>query len=370
MAIFKTGINKKNIFVYLLANYELIMSICDGHWLNNSQELDNYHVATGVGRYDEAGKWRNLACPFEMTKYSCFWHGDTERAWRLSRKRFSPNSSKCRKFTPLDFLESLRGRQILFLGDSITDQILDFLACTLRSYTAVVTNIEWLVLDEVKNMRARNFDRLSGKKGTFDKNTICPFGALHCHHGSASFRFPVYGLSIYKSLIHQFWEPSQLYNPLRKNMIYDDDILIINMGIHFNDESAYKKSLMVLRNTLLSNFSEHGVSRPKKVFFLESTPQHFSKNPNGYYGGFEDGTKETKCVPIVNSSDWRNDCAKTILGDIVTVIPIAQSLAVEFDAHVGYSPLSPSVRIDCTHYCSSSGIFRFIHRMIYNYITQ
>lgn len=78
------------------------------------------------------------------------------------------------------------------------------------------------------------------------------------------------------------------------------------------------------------------------LFFLESTPSHFysPSNINGYWHSDYIRSK-SNCTPFENVSstsllDWRNRIPNEVFKNSkLTVIPIAEDLYSQYDAHMG-----------------------------------
>ena len=162
------------------------------------------------------------------------------------------------------------------------------------------------------------------------------------------------------------------------------DIVIINLGMHYNDLYDFEKHLTLLKDDLKGITERRKATNSKFIswHWLETFPQHFQ---NGYYSPGVKSHKNTieslkSSTIAINSSlmnchriedmrhyhtnDWRNRLAEDVLSSFKTterVIKIAEPLYSQWDAHVDYgdSRRDPEHEPDCTHYCTGSGVFRF-----------
>ena len=341
-------------------------AICDGEWVHDARgntygglwDGREWHIADkwnsalegGRGSYNDSSTWFNSACATQMTHQSCFWTGDTSRAKSLTERVFKPfNEKGCRNFYPFDFLKLLKGRTLLFLGDSVSFQIVNSLVCAVY-----------------KHAQSKLFLRFT-YPSLYQKAEICPFGSLHCLLHETYCHFENEDIRITHQMMLKFGAADNLYAPIKHHFLTNDDIVVVNFGIHYNDEVSYKEDLELFREVILSNFSDKGCSKPH-ILFMQTSPQHF-RSSNGYFESPEKSTFE--CVPIPsNFSDWRNECLDSILSEDVRIIRIAQGLYSEYDTHVGSFQFMPSQYADCTHFCYPSAIFSYIHRVIYNTILQ
>ena len=75
---------------------------------------------------------------------------------------------------------------------------------------------------------------------------------------------------------------------------------------------------------------------------------------------------------LVAEHDYRNAILHALLknDNVFTIIPIAHGLYSQWDAHVEGSKIVSYAGFDCTHWCYPSGVFKFVQRMVYNYIVR
>ncbi len=302
------------------------------------------------------------ACPTESLLRSCYFHTDKNYSTiqLLEMRKFKPKNPKCLQFEPFGFLELIRNRRIIMLGDSIMTQIFASLVCALYRVTYSTYDMD--------------FHKLWGSQC----NEInCPFGqGKHSHLLGGWINFPLVNASIVQVGQYNFnyqevsGHLKRITIPLTKH-----DIVIYNFGIHYNNEDEFKYAIKDLKAdfpNLLATFSEDRNNQPQ-WFFLGTTPQHFDTPKTGYYKQETKDYHKTYCDPFANETetfeaDWRNRMAeKALVGfhDHLHYIPMARGMYSQYDVHVGLEPL-PYAPIDCTHWCYPSNIFKYVHMIIYN----
>lgn len=182
------------------------------------------------------------------------------------------------------------------------------------------------------------------------------------------------------------------------------------MGLHFNEPNGYRT---VLRS-FVARFANETLY-PTSLYFMETLPQHFPTFPNGYFhkevyhnlsdplfhyadrgckpihlseakaDELLDDEDKTTANPWKNDAlhevrDWRNDILHEVLdGTRWKILSLAKELHSQYDAHLGYANNwnahelmkgQPVVNLDCLHWVSDSGVFRYILTKIYNKILQ
>lgn len=134
------------------------------------------------------------------------------------------------------------------------------------------------------------------------------------------------------------------------------------------------------------------------LLFLETTPQHFNSE-SGYFVSsnskqkFENLSLATNthgllCDRIFNFTvakqlDWRNNIARQLLDDTstshklnVTIVSLCKVLLSQWDSHPDRFMHVKKVEDDfmymrdCSHWCTASGVLRFVIRQLYNSLIQ
>ena len=94
--------------------------------------------------YDKANLWSLYACAAESKIYSCQWMGiEKDRDLRLQRRIWKPKNKECLDFYTSDFLETIRGRNVLLVGDSIMAQLFSALVCEIYQDSESQLLQEW-----------------------------------------------------------------------------------------------------------------------------------------------------------------------------------------------------------------------------------
>lgn len=331
---------------------------CDGDWVTVSHDLPLYHLDESralMNRSNVEQSVRNFldsACPGQRSAYSCYFTADSpkalQRAGLLERRDFQllPNSP-CVPYTPAAFLKLMRNRKMLMIGDSISAQIWQSFVCSLYRIDESYFDVEyWIEPDCVDPHKCPA--RPAPKHG----HIVDGYLAMRSTKTQMIFEF--------RSVHGKLKELSRL---VQKNNLNENDIVVINYGIFYNSRSEYEAMLQNLSQSL-----QLVLGHPSSpfIFFRHSTPQHFDT-----VDGFDDSSRNRSSYECVNSSsfekDWRNTLAEDIIRPLTKqypsrfgMIPISYGLYGQHDAHAGNG--------DCTHYCSPSGIFRYIHTITYNAI--
>jgi hypothetical protein len=88
----------------------------------------------------------------------------------------------------------------------------------------------------------------------------------------------------------------ELQHQIKIFNISENDMVILNFGLHFNDEKKYGD---IVKQFLSDYHNPNKTPIKPKLFFQESMPQHFTRMTakNGYYNKYE---AATYCDPIGN----------------------------------------------------------------------
>eukprot|EP00667_Euglena_gracilis_P012418 EG_transcript_12748 len=264
--------------------------------------------------------WKAAACPLEMTAYSCYWHN----ASRGSAVEHRPIPTAHRAFPVAAFEELLRCRDVIFVGDSITRQFWQTLACMLRrpdtqySYTG---------------------DQRSDTK-------LCPFGTEHCRITGGCATFPPLRVRVC------FFGDHMLQRRLPAYGLHNDSVFVVNSGYHYHDQNLYRLAL----RRFTADYTQMPVSDRPFVVWHETPAQHFARHPSGYYLG---SRKYVACEPMPDAKagwahDWRNRLGEYYVS--AAGIPILRLWNVTqplWDWHVVHNGRTDrgTEPIDCTHYC-------------------
>ena len=354
-----------------------------GEWEDDKSQHHNLRVqavartSLAVVKEKERKKilddWHREACVAETAMHSCYARGDEKRAAMLEGRRWRPKSSACRSFRPADFLLHMQGRKLLLYGDSVTMQVWQALVCATSSVADAVVDIDWF--------------RHNASTQLYYNDQTCPFGAEHCHLHGGTAHFRGFNVSLTYKLfgfyerianprnsapLYNAYVPGLLAEIATTNSLGQGDVLVTNFGLHAHRRGEYRERLTNLAKDHRERAAVGGGF--PRVFFLETFPQHFF-GPSGYYDLVErEDAVDMIChkLPEANRStsralDWKNTMAREILaGGGPEVIPVAEALRSQWDAHVQLSKVVNMAQADCTHWCSPSGVFTFVLTMLYN----
>ena len=341
-----------------------VRGYCEGQWVDTTPSPPQRYRPFASRRssdentslYDRSIAWMASACPLEEQRHSCYFNSNDlgNRAQLLEDRFWKPDQNDCLQYLPSHFLESVAGRNIVLYGDSTMAQVWTALVCSIYSVADVIPHLSW-----AGNLRNKEFSCIDHKK--------------HCKlsSGTAVIRSANLTISYYET----YGYDSRNFKPSISKMA-TDDIIIWNVGLHSNSFEDLRSNLEPLFvdivGLMTSMLAPH-------LLFLETFPQHFhptSEISNGYFWWPNESVKFNHCAPILNPSwhqfDWRNRVVEDLARKYNVrnvIIPIADGLHLQWDAHVEYSTVANNPnQIDCTHFCYPSGIFNFVLLKIYNFL--
>jgi hypothetical protein len=241
-------------------------------------------------------------------------------------------------------------------------QIFSSLACSLAHATTHSLNIDW-------KFHQGGTNEVSNK--VFN-NITCPYNAYHCHFLKATITFPEYHMSIaYGGLTRQHSATDMLAH----YKLRPQDIMLFNFGLHMNTAGYFQYTLDLFVKSLRKL---PAASKRPHLFYMETTPTHFDV-PSEQVGYYVKGIKKTACAPVNISSveEYRKIAFRThldsleALRDNITVIRVVDALLSQYDSHVdGDSEAVHFSLADCVHFCSDSGVFRFLQTTFLNHFVM
>lgn len=248
------------------------------------------------------------------------------------------SDARCMPFHPVNFFTHLQNKTLIFIGDSIMEQIFEQLLLNLYAWSNIVSRY----IVPPRHM-----------EDSFHEAHVPEVGMFLLRHDLYTYE----GFNNFRAQYHVHgW--------------HDDHIIIFNIGIHYNNASEYEEDLRQLAVELRA---ENNL-----FLFLQSTPQHFGGD-DGYYMSTP-RSMHLACQPLTGATlteqitlDWRNAIAEEVFRfhPRVRIVRIAAALYERWDSHVEmrsemFTQLNEA---DCTHYCvQNRGVFDYIHRMLYNAI--
>eukprot|EP00667_Euglena_gracilis_P020276 EG_transcript_21913 len=203
---------------------------------------------------------RKQQCPLEVTSFSCYWHNFT-RGWEVEHR---PIPGGHRPFSLATFESLIRCRDLLLIGDSLTGQFYETLACLLHRPDTQFS---------------------SGWQKLFHYG-LCPFGEEHCWLINGCTAFPHLSARIC------FSQDTGLEVNLSRYSLRRSSVVVANAAYHHYDQGAFAR--------MMDRFAEDytqlpNLTRPLLVW-AEAPAQHFPEHPSGYYQGRH--LQFTRCAPL------------------------------------------------------------------------
>jgi len=331
---------------------------CDkGEWVDSSAlSYAEYVNLARVSLVDNKPEvWLHDACRAQLVQHSCYAHGNTERAKAIENRNWKPlDESLCNPFSPLSFLHAMNGGKMVIVGNSILMQLWVAFVCEMHQLNGVLEEADWF----------------QHHVGHYNAVT-CPFGAIHCHIHGGRLKFQSgESLSFLRTNIDLSFD---IKNVIATHNLGKGDILLFGLGFSIPDLTQFENFVKKLR----VDTDELPLESSPRIFLLEALPQHF-KTPTGD-GKYNIQTlNKAVCHPIQSDGmEWYENNKEYSIAQAtfanstrVSLIKAAQPLVSQWDAHVETSKITSYDVVDCTHWCYPSGVFKFLHKVIYNAIRK
>ena len=303
-------------------------------------------------------RFKPNACPVETILHACSLGNPTKASDVLAWKYVATSKCHLERFSPLDFLDRIRGRHVVFVGDSMSLQLWQIVVCSLHGVTKIEYDIKW-------------FDYIAyyipDPHGRWPYHT-CPFGVEHCYIEHATVSYPLFNASFSiqtthfgkrhgEQLLQEFIDPFKLGR---------NDVILFNFGLHFNDMKLYER--------LLTNFTIDYANTKKRlgkdmplVIWRETSAQHFANGgPAGYYkGGNRVHCKNNSTKDLFYEHDVRNRVMDNVIALVIPIMRLVNSTYMETSSHIDVALMSPYTT-DCTHYCLPSSPLYIFRDLLYN----
>ena len=322
-----------------MPNSTSISTVIEGVWNIGTPPVMGTHSTQTIRE-----KWRDGACPVELAVQSCYFTGQPKKAEQVKNRIFTPSSCALTEFDAEAFMESIRGRNLIFLGDSLSTQHFQIIVCSLHGSVTAKYNVQWNRL--IQNYGSHN----------------CLWGDSFCHIDTAEVYYPDYDARI---VLKQLKRVTELTTTYLAQQATTSDIVVMNLGAHYNGPQHFKEYEQELK--LFTRAYSNSEVKPL-ILWRESAPQHFTNGLNGYYNG-----PAHLCGPIRNlenfhNLDHRNRIAEKVLSAAdIPILRIAAPTVLQFDAHVGDSKRQDHL-YDCQHYCMPSGALYHWRDLLFNAI--
>lgn len=368
-----------------------------GHWRDINDTKDEYSMyykwrgPIGEQSFNDSEEiiqnfYYGSPCRALTIRDNCYSHNSQRAEHLLIRKWIKHEAIKARvdvskPGTLVDILSDLKNKTISIVGDSTVLSVFASLACHLSQQETPHYRFSWLF--ERKQI-------LLDAKG----QTVCPMH-VSCYILSGEVYYPHHNITLWYQQLNTYSKRSrELLHTVVESTHNRPDIVLINFGVHYNEYKAYITDLFNFQKDMEGIMERQKMANAHQIswHWIESFPQHFS---HGYFNYSADSrirlsaynpsahaetssrnvslahtTNSLHCTAIANATyyyqeDWRNRLAELVLPEFYTnhrVIKVAEPLYDQWDAHVDYgdSRRVTKAAADCTHYCTSSGVFRFV----------
>ncbi|XP_061350680.1 protein trichome birefringence-like 33 isoform X1 [Gastrolobium bilobum] len=304
-------------------------------------------------------------CPYIQPQLTCQEHGRPDKEYR--RWRWQPHGCDLPTFNASLMLEMLRGKRMMFIGDSLNR----------GQYVSLICLLHQFIPEDAKSME------------TFDSLTV--FTAKE-YNATIEFYWAPFLLESNSdnAVIHRVTDRIVRKGSINKHGRYwrGADIVVFNTYLwwitgskmkillgSFNDEvkeivelsteDAYRMAMKSLVRWVSMNMDPNKT----RVFFTSMSPSH---GKSIEWGGEPGGNCYNETTPINDPTYWSSDSQKSIMqviGEVfrksrvpITFLNITQLSSYRKDAHTSiykkqWSPLTPEQLsnpvsyADCVHWC-------------------
>jgi hypothetical protein len=343
-------------------------------------------VDDDVPRPLPAGAWRQHgmpydfeSCPFMLRNYACH-EFDGERAVDLVRRRYEPHFCRLRAFDPREFLERMRGKRLIFIGDSLNRQFFISIACQLAAHVgaAAYTYQIWnRVSDYIDQQEAVDPD---GSQCTEWYRGHCFFTMTRVVFTSHDFTM----MFVYQKR----WDMPVWLQLMARLRPVESDVMVHSVGVFYAGDLVLQKHDMLAMVEWLE-VTEY----PGTIFFREMSPSHFSDHESGLY---QQAVTNVTCRAFNADKGYRYNwkdilyilgkCryglgvgeggkAKKEVGRCARLhaLPVFDVAQTQHDAHFGSFAAKPDAlrrQRDCVHWCLPSAAVDTWTAVLFNFLTN
>ncbi|RVX03014.1 Protein trichome birefringence-like 33 [Vitis vinifera] len=314
-------------------------------------------VFSGMWVRDESNRplYEESDCPYIQPQLTCQEHGRPEKEYQFWR--WKPHDCSLPNFNATLMLETLRGKRMMFVGDSLNR----------GQYVSMVCLLHSLIPEDAKSMET--FDSLTIFTAKEYNATIefywAPF-LLESNSDDAVIH-RVSDRIVRKGSINKhgkYWKGVDIlvFNTYLWRGSFDDEVKDI---VEITTEDAFRMAMKSMLKWVEKNMD------PKKtrVFFTSMSPSH-AKSID--WGGEAGKNCYNETTMIEDPTYWGSDCRKSVMeviGEVfskskvpITFLNITQLSSYRRDAHTSiykkqWSPLTPEqlanpvTYADCVHWC-------------------
>ncbi|XP_010543705.1 PREDICTED: protein trichome birefringence-like 32 [Tarenaya hassleriana] len=311
--------------------------------------------------------YRESECPYIQPQLTCRAHGRPDSDYQSWR--WQPDSCSLPSFNATMMLESLRGKRMMFVGDSLNRGMYNSLICLLHSNipehaksmethgSLTVFSIKeynasmefywapFLLESNADNAAVHRISDRIVRKGSINK---------HGKHWR--------GADIVVFNTYLWWMTGFKMKILESGSFEDENKRIREM----ETEDAYRMAMKSIVKWVKKNMDPSMT----RVFFTTMSPTHYKSED---WGGGRGQNCYNQTTPIQDQAHWPSDCSKSVMrviGEVlgrrkdfpITVLNITQLSGYRKDAHTStykkqWSPLTkeqlanPVSYADCIHWC-------------------
>lgn len=324
-------------------------------------------VGVGEWVYDEAARplYQEEECPYIQPQLTCLAHGRPDTAYR--HWRWQPRGCSLPSFNATLMLEMLRGKRMLFVGDSLNRGQYVSLVCLLhRAIPESSKSME--TLDSLTVFRAKDYNAtIEFYWAPFLAESNSDDAVVHrvadrIVRGTAIEKHAKFwkGADVVVFNTYLWWMTGQKMKILQGS--FEDKSKDI---VEMETEEAYG---MVL-NAVVKWVEKNMNPKTSRVFFVTMSPTHTTSKD---WGDDSDGNCYNQTTPIRDLSYWGPGTSKglmRVIGEVfstskvpVGIVNITQLSEYRKDAHTQiykkqWNPLTPEQianpksYADCTHWC-------------------
>ena len=290
--------------------------------------------ATAASRHS-ATRWRANACPFEETRHSCYFLGQSGAAKLAQLAHMATGTA------PVDqILRRLGGQRIVFRGDSVMRQLAQTVMCQLRRY--------------LTSDGSRWSGPVQGYYGSESNASICAFPRnRHCYMEPSCSSFAVEAGSAQATICYERAPSSGWADTMDAlSSAHPPNVLVFHSG-------RAPKPVAELARLWAAAEPREAVFRAARahstlLLFQQHEPQHYAA-ADGTYSSRLAGTASALCVPpppyesptVAIERDHVYGWMDAPHRALVATHNFSKAL---WWAHTSSAP-TPSGQLDCTHWC-------------------
>ncbi|XP_072968027.1 probable xylan O-acetyltransferase 10 [Typha angustifolia] len=324
-------------------------------------------IFDGEWVYDEKSRplYAEEECPYIHPQLTCQAYGRPDNGYQ--HWRWKPHGCSLPMFNASLMMEALRGKRMMFVGDSLNRGQFASMVCLLHriipeSAKSMESNYTYQVF-KAKDYNASiefywapflvesNSDTLDGPKGN---GTVVRVSSIYKH----AQHWKGVDILVFNSYL---WWMSHAKTKILRGSFQDDTKEITEM----ENEEAYSLALRRMVKWVEKNVDPHKT----RVFFTSMSPTHRRSKE---WGGEEDGNCYNQTAPIEDPSYWGPGSSKSMMRVLknvfstsrvpITLLNITQLSEYRRDAHTQiykkqWAPIppeklaNPESYADCVHWC-------------------